>query len=603
MSATRLPLPVPLDIEGLRHAYLAGQLTPLALVERLLPHWQAPDHHCVWLSQRPAGALWAEAEALMARDPASLPLYGIPCAVKDNIDVAGLPTTAGCPAYSYLPEQSAPVVAALVQAGALIIGKTHMDQFAAGLVGTRSPHGPCLNAFDPDYIAGGSSSGSAVAVALGQVSFALGTDTAGSGRVPAAFNNLIGLKPSRGWLSTRGVVPACPSLDCISVFTLSAHDASVVLHQIAGTDALDPWGRVPAPHDLPPPGQGLTIAVPNPESLEFHGNHHYAAAFARARAALEALGVPVIEYDFNEHLAVARSLYGSARLAERIAALEPWLGQNWSALHPVTAQVLAPGLGYRADAAWASESQLRQQRLRCDRLWQQAHAVLMPTAPTHYTQAEVAADPIGANARLGHYTNFMNLLDLAAVALPAGMSSATLPFGVTLFGPAGSDSALLALADRLHRQIGGRTGCHGPDISELPAVEWPELEYLPIVVCGAHMGGLPLNGQLTSRGGRFLRATCTAPGYRLYALPGGPPFRPGLVRDPAGGAIECEVWSLPRRAWGDLLALVPPPLAFGRVLLADGTAPTGFVCETWGLEGAEDITALGGWRAFLARGK
>lgn len=568
----------------------------------MLPHWWGEDTHRLWVSRFSEQALRARAAELKAADPVALPLYGIPFAVKDNIDVLGLPTTAGCPAFGFEPKASATVVARLLAAGAICVGKTAMDQFAAGLVGTRAPAGPCVNAFDPEYISGGSSSGSAVAVALGQVSFALGTDTAGSGRVPAAFNNLLGLKPSCGLLSTRGVVPAAPSLDCVSVFALSAHDALAVLNQTAGFDAADPYSRVVAPLDLPEPGQGLRFGVPRYQDLEFYGDGAYREAYAEACARLAALGIECVPIDITPLLAIARSLYGSARLAERIAALQGFLKEHWSDLHAITAQVLAPGYRYRAEEAFQHLSELRRAQSEAAMLFNDVHGLCLPTAPTHYRLSEVAADPIGSNARLGHYTNFVNLLDLSAVAVPTARLASGRPFGVSLIAPAGSDRSLLALADRLHRGTPGPTGVQSPEPLTFEPVEWPELECLPIAVCGAHMRGLPLNHQLTSRGGRFVMSTSTDARYRLYALPGGPPFRPGLVRDETGEAIEVEVWALPKRAYGELLSLIPPPLALGRVFLADGRAITGFVCERWGLAGAEDITSLKSWRTFLAQG-
>ncbi len=585
-----------LSIGGLRAAYREGRLTPRALLGRLRERIAATEAHRVWITVLDEAALAPYLEALEARDPAGLPLYGVPFAIKDNIDLAGIPTTAACPAYSYLPEESAQVVARLIAAGAIPLGKTNLDQFATGLVGTRSPYGIARNAFDPDYVSGGSSSGSALAVALGLASFSLGTDTAGSGRVPAAFNNLVGVKPTRGLLSTRGVVPACRSLDCVSIFALDAADAAAVLDVAAGYDAADPYAREAQPGCAA--RERPIVGVPT--TLETAGDPETERAFARAVAALEATGAVVREVDLTPMLAAARLLYEGPWVAERYAAIRDFIGQHPEALHPVTRAIIEPASGRGAVEAFEAAYRLQALKRAADAVLAGVDCVLTPTAPTIFRIEDEQREPVALNSKLGHYTNFMNLLDYAAVAVPAGFSPAGLPYGVTLFGPAFSDAALLAYADRLHRQLGVPVGMTERLPSALTASAAPPAEEFLLCVCGAHMSKLPLNHELTSRGGQLVAATRTAPVYRLHALPGGPPLRPGMVRVAEGGAaIEVEVWRLPAAAVGGFLAGVPSPLAIGSVELADGSRVKGFLCEAVAVDAAEDVTAFGGWRAVL----
>ncbi|MDO8248271.1 MAG: allophanate hydrolase [Rhodoferax sp.] len=555
----------------------------------------------------------AEIEPYLARlagiDPTSLPLYGVPFAIKDNIDLAGVPTTAGCPEFAYTPTEHAFVVQQLIAAGAVPIGKTNLDQFATGLNGTRSPYGACRNAFDPDYIAGGSSSGSSVAVAKGWVSFSLGTDTAGSGRVPASFNNLIGLKPTCGLLSSRGVVPACRSLDTVSIFALTAGDAQAVLNVAASFDAADPFSRSAEPFGVDFSAGPFRFGVPAQGQLEFFGDAGAADLFARAVARLKTLGGTPVEIDFAPFLEVARLLYEGPWVSERYVAIRGFIdAQPQSVIEPVRT-IISGGRDKSAPEAFAAAYRLKALKRTCDAVWQQVDCLLTPTAGTLYRVAEMQADPIRLNSNLGYYTNFVNLLDYSAVALPAGLvdrgAATALPWGVTLVAPAHRDVPLLRLADRAHRALGGNLGATAGALSSTPAgAGLPQGSLtsgtVQVAVCGAHLSGLPLNHQLTDRGARLLAATHSAPEYRLFVLPGGPPRRPGMVRVAEGGAaIALEIWELPAGNFGSFVAGIPAPLAFGKVLLADGAMVCGFVCDNFGVTGALDITPYGGWKAWL----
>jgi allophanate hydrolase len=595
------------DVTSLRADYLAGRLTPDAVVSRVLGRIEATRAHHAWIAVFPEDTLRAAARRLVGRDPAALPLYGVPFAVKDNIDVAGLPTTAGCPAFAYRPERSAAVVERLVAAGAIAVGKTNLDQFATGLAGTRSPdeYGVCRNSFDPAYIAGGSSSGSAVAVALGAVSFSLGTDTAGSGRVPAAFNNLIGLKPTRGLLSTRGVVPACRTLDTVSVFTLTADDADRVLAAAAAFDPEDAYSRPNRDGNGPgaygsAPRRPFAFGVPRPQDLEFFGDAARADLFARAVSRLEALGGRAVPVDLRPFREAARLLYDGPWVAERYAAIRAFIERTPQALLPVTRGIIEPARERGAVEVFEGQYRLEALRRHAAGVLSALEFLVTPTAGTVYTVDEVLADPVGLNTDLGYYTNFVNLLDLAAVAVPSGFDPRGLPFGVTLCGPAFSDRRLLNFARDLQQTLALSPGATGGALPPTSAGLREEAT-LRLVVCGAHMSGLALSHELTARGGRRVAAARTAPRYRLFALPGGPPQRPGLVRDERGGAeIEVEVWTLPLKAVGGFLTGVPSPLVIGRVELADGTREAGFLCEGHAVRDAPEITHLGGWRAYLA---
>ena len=591
-----------LAVETLLEGYRHGRFSPPEILELILARIEAQSDRHIWISRLSHPQLQPYLQALTGKSPDELPLYGIPFAIKDNIDLAGLPTTAACPDYAYEPQEHAFVVQRLIEAGAIPIGKTNLDQFATGLVGTRSPYGACENSFNPDYIAGGSSSGSAVCVALGQVSFALGTDTAGSGRVPAAFNNLIGVKPTRGRLSTRGVVPACRSLDCVSVFALDCADAQRVLACCEGFDAQDTFARR-APIALPGYNpQRFRFGVPRPGQLQFFGNAEAESLFEQALQRLQSLGGEPVRIDFEPFLSAARLLYEGPWLAERYAAVGEFVEARPEAVHPVTRAIIARGKQGSAVDAFRAQYRLMECSRASQSIWAQVDVIVTPTAGTIYRIDAVERDPVSLNSNLGYYTNFMNLLDLCGVAVPAGFRDDGLPVGVTLVGRAFADAALLTLAERLQRAAGLPMGATGHPLPAAGAPSGSAAGVVPIAVCGAHLSGLPLNPQLTERGAWLLQQTRTAAGYRLYALAGGPPQRPGLVRDVRGTAIEVEVWAMPRAQVGGFLELIPAPLGLGKVELEDGRWVSGFICEPGAIEGAEEVTRWGGWRNYLAKG-
>jgi allophanate hydrolase len=600
-----MPSPDSLIIADLLESYRTGRQTPREVIGRLLEKSAGADERNVWITRLSRDQVMAYVSVLDPGGIDALPLYGIPFVVKDNIDLAGVSTTAGCPRFAYTPPHSATVVQKLVEAGAIPLGKTNLDQFATGLVGARSPYGACRNSFNPDYISGGSSSGSAVAVATGLASFSLGTDTAGSGRVPAAFNNIIGLKPSNGRLSTGGVVPACRSLDCISIFALTAEDAARVLDVAEGFDAADPYSRKTGNRTL----AGLRFGMPRPDQLQFFGDTEYERLFDRAVRQLESLGGTPVEIDFAPFLDAARLLYEGPWIAERYAAVGWFIDAHPDAIHPVTREIIAAGKGPTAVAAFQGEYKLKELERLSESVWPQVDLMLTPTAGTIYRLLEVVADPVRLNANLGFYTNFMNLFDLAGVAVPAGFRTDGLPFGVTLVGPRAADHALLEVAGRLHRSLVTTVGALDLSLPEHPAPghtspaapRQPLRQgYVALAVCGAHMQGLPLNHQLRDRGGYLVQLTSTAARYRLLALPGGPPRRPGMIRvNEDGAAIEVEVWALPTEQLGSFVAAIPAPLGLGKIELASGDVVTGFVCEGYALDGAADISSYGGWREYV----
>lgn len=590
------------DLSSLSAAYRCDGIDPVAVTRLALARAQAQGNAHVWITLRDEDDLVAEATALAARDPATLPLYGVPFAVKDNIDVAGLPTTAACPEFAYLPDRDATAVGLLRAAGAIVIGKTNLDQFATGLVGVRSPYGACRNPFDPDRVSGGSSSGSAVAVAGGAVSFALGTDTAGSGRVPAAFCNIIGWKGTRGLVSTQGVVPACRSLDCVTVFALTCADAAAVAAVAGRFDAADPFSRAaPAASHALPGFEGLRLGVPRQVDLEFFGDPDTPALFATAVERFAALGATLVEVDLRPFLDAARLLYDGPWVAERTAAVGAFLADNPGAGHPVVRAIVEGGRRFDAVDAFAASYRLRELARQAEPTWKAVDAVLTPTAPLLPTIAAVEADPVAVNSRLGYYTNFMNLLDLSAVAVPAGFQPDGLPFGVTLFAPAFHDMGLLRLGAVAHAAAGVPMGATGRPLPEVPVIDQPaEADRIELVVFGAHMSGMPLSRELTDIGAHRLGDAVTAPLYRLYALEHLHPPRPGLVRRPEdGAAIRGEVWAVPSDRLGRFIDAIAAPLGVGKVELADGRRVTGFLCESAAASGARDITAFGGWRDWV----
>ena len=532
---------------------------------------------------------------------AAMPLYGVPFVLKDNIDIAGVETTAGCPAFAHVAERSANVVRRLQAAGAVWIAKTNLDQFATGLVGTRSPYGAPASCFAADRISGGSSSGSAVVVARGDVPFSLGTDTAGSGRIPAGFNQLVGLKPTPGRVGISGVLPACRSLDCVSVFAHTVDDAAAVLAVLEGPDGDDPYSRfMPGRAALP---SALRVGVPS--AATFFGDAGYEAAWTTACASLAAQGHTLVPIDVGPLDDVAALLYDGPWVAERHAVVETLLRDHPEAFDPVVRGVIGAALRYSATDAFRGQYRLRELAAQADAIWDACDLMMVPTAPGHPRFADVATDPVGVNTQLGRYTNFVNLLGWCALALPAGTAGHGLPFGVTFIAPGNDDAALAAFGRTWQRAVVlpmGATGIAPPRSVADHGAAWPQTEAaLPIAVVGAHLSGLPLNMQLVARGATLVEATTTAPRYRLHALAGTAPAKPGLVRDAeAGHAIAVEIWAMPMQRVGDFLALIPAPLGLGSIELADGRTVHGFLCENDALADAPDISAYGGWRAYLA---
>ncbi|MFA6966214.1 allophanate hydrolase [Bosea sp. (in: a-proteobacteria)] len=582
--------------------HLDGTTTISQTIAAAYARHRAHGDDAIFITLRPEAEVLAEAEILQAEGPKGRRLWGIPIAVKDNIDVAGQATTAACPAFAYQPAQDASVVARLRAAGAIIIGKTNLDQFATGLNGTRSPYGVPLNTLRADLVPGGSSSGSASAVAAGIVPVSLGTDTAGSGRVPAGLQNLVGLKPSLGLVPTAGVVPACRTLDCVSVFALTVEDAWAVLDVVAGPDASDPFSRpVPLGHPgaVPPT---IRIAVPRPENLDVAGDAGAAASFALAVERARALGAQIVPLDMTPLYETARLLYEGPWVAERYLAIQDLLARDPDAILPVIRQVIAGKPLPDAAATFAARYRVAELALTAKAALKGIDALMVPTAPRPVTLAEMATDPIGMNSLLGRYTNFVNLLDMCALAIPVSLAADGTAAGITLIAPSGHDALLAGLGQALHAAAGlplGATGLPYPTPGTLPVRAAPDA--IEIAVVGAHLSGMPLNGELTRLGATFLRATTTTPDYRLFALPGGPPARPGLIRVGSGGAtIALEVWSLPPEGFGRFVAGIPAPLGIGTLTLADGTKVKGFLCETIATEGARDVTEFGGWRAFVA---
>ncbi|MET0179238.1 MAG: allophanate hydrolase [Novosphingobium sp.] len=591
-----MDLPAVLDLAAVRALYAAGA-SPRELLAALAERTDGADP-AVFITRTPPAMIAKAVDSLLARAPVpnSLPLWGVPYAVKDNIDVAGLPTTCACPAFARVPANDAAVVAKLAAAGALVVGKTNLDQFATGLNGTRSPHGAPRSVFSAEHVSGGSSSGSAVAVAAGLASFALGTDTAGSGRVPAAFNNLVGIKPTPGLVSTRGVIPACASLDCVSVFALSVADGLAVRRVAEGYDPADPWSRRAALRTLP--GKGLRIGVLGREDRVLCG------AEANARLYDEAIhrcGATTIEIEYAPFREVASLLYEGPWVAERRAAFDSF-GIGEADLDPSVRAIFARAERFSAADAFRAQHRLAALRRACEAEMAKADALLLPTASRGFTVAEMLAEPIARNAELGLYTNFCNLLGLAAIAIPAGFAPDGLPFGVTLVGPAFSDDALAPLADTLHRAARSGAGRdRGTAIAPLPGTK-PADDRIELAVVGAHLSGMPLNHELRALDGRLVERARTASAYRLFVLPGTVPAKPGLLRAAGspGPGIELEVWSLEADAFGRFVAAIPPPLGVGKIELADGRRVSGFLCESWAVAGARDITDCGSWRHFVA---
>ncbi|MCA3564883.1 MAG: allophanate hydrolase [Methylocystis sp.] len=599
-----LPLPAAFDLASVESYFGAGGAAA-RLIEEVYRRIRELADPGIFITLADEDAALAAAETLDRIDASARgPLFGVPFAVKDNIDVAGLPTTAACPGFAYMPAATAPAVQRLLDAGAILIGKTNLDQFATGLVGVRTPYPIPRNAIDAALVPGGSSSGSAVAVAQGLVTFALGTDTAGSGRVPAALNNIVGLKPSPGSISTTGVLPACRTLDCVSVFALTVDDAATVHAAMAGYDPADPYSRtIP----LSPPGpapKAMTIGIPRREDLRFFGDDLQSEAWQRALGLLEARGARLAPIAMAPFFETAALLYEGPWVAERHAAIADVLERKPDIVHPVTRRIVEGANGFSATALFKAQYRLAALRRQTSSIWKSITMLAVPTTPVSPTLEALAADPMTPNSRCGAYTNFVNLLDQAALAVPGPFRSDGRAAGITFIGPSGSDGMLASVGRVFHRAVGITLGATGAGLPAEDRQHRPSGQdgLIEIAVIGAHLSGMPLNHELTGNGGVFRRAVTTTADYRFHALAGGPPRRPGLLRigDGAGLPVQAEVWALPPKGFGRFVAGIPAPLGIGTVRLADGTAPKGFLVEPEGLRGAEDISRFGGWRAYIA---
>ncbi|MCF1465507.1 allophanate hydrolase [Agrobacterium vitis] len=595
-----MPFTQAFDIASLHAAYASGW-TAQEMIQEVFSRIAAINDPGIFLELADKADLLDQAQALGAFSPETKPLWGIPFAVKDNIDVAGLPTTAACPDYAYTPETDATVVRLLKDAGALVIGKTNLDQFATGLVGVRTPHAIPRNAIDPKLVPGGSSSGSAVATAQGIVSFALGTDTAGSGRIPAGLNNIVGLKPSVGALSATGVIPACRTLDCVSIFALTVEDAHKVFTIAAKPDATDAYSRpMPVGHALAS-APVLRIGVPAKADREFFGDSLMEASFEKALTELSAMGHTLVDLPFSGFFEVANLLYEGAWVAERYAAVKEFFDAKPESFHPVTHKIYSAAKTLTAADAFSGMYRLQALKQQLAPVIASVDVICVPTAPTHYTLADLEAEPIKANSRLGTYTNFVNLLDMCGIAVPTGPRGDSLPSSVTLLAPFGADGLTAALGSALHNRLGTTVGATGWPLPQAPEKSVEKAEGLiPVIVVGAHLSGMPLNHQLTSLNARFLRAGTTSASYKLFALPNQTPPKPGLVRVEEGAAIAVEIWQLTPAGFGQFVNMIPSPMCIGTVFLDDGSSAKGFLVEPSAVEGAEDITHLGGWRAYIA---
>jgi allophanate hydrolase len=598
-------IPAILDLASLQALYAEG-LSPLDLVEEIIARRKASDDPAIFITQTPDEDLRRAAKALVANapEPNSLPLWGIPFAVKDNIDVAGLPTTAACPAFSYSPDKDATVVARVKSAGALVIGKTNLDQFATGLNGTRSPYGAPRSVFNKDYVSGGSSSGSAVTVASGLASFALGTDTAGSGRVPAAFNNLVGIKPTPGLVPNVGVVPACRSVDVVTVFSATVGDGVAIRKVMDGLDAGDPYSRKAVPVALP--ASDLRIGVLDAAEREFFGNVAVEALYDAAIERAKSLGATIVPFDYAPFRQAAELLYNGPWVAERLAAVKDFIQTNADDFDPTVRKIIEGAKAYDAVDAFEGQYKLGHLRQKALAEWAKLDMLMLPTSPTTYTVEAMMADPIVKNSHFGRYTNFANLFGYPAIAIPGGFGADGLPSGVTLFGPSFSDDALAPFADAMHRAVAAGMGKdRTATLPEGSKVAEPDDGLVTIMVVGAHLTGMPLNHELTGPGGKLLKTCRTAGDYRLFVLPNTTPPKPGLIREPgfAGKGLEVEVWKVTPAAFGRFVQNIPAPLGIGKVTLDDGRQVSGFLCEPYAIEGAQEVTALGGWRAYIASRK
>jgi allophanate hydrolase len=592
---------MPFDMETLRGAYADG-LDPADVVREVFRRIADIDDPGIFILLRSLDNVLGDVAQLSERDPAKLPLWGIPFCVKDNIDIAGLETTAACPQFAYTAAEDAFAVARLRAAGGVLVGKTNLDQFATGLVGVRTPFPVPRNAIDPEIVPGGSSSGSAVAVAHGFLSFALGTDTAGSGRVPAALNNIVGLKPSLGALSARGVVPACRTLDTISVFALTVSDAYEVASIMGAPDTSDPYSKnIPFRPRGPMPPR-LRIGVPDRAHRSSMPDTIQREMFEGAVRKLQSLDAEIVEIEMSPLFEIAHLLYAGSWVAERHSVIAELLSENPGAVHPTTKKVIEKAKQFSATDAFRHQYRLAELRLKLNPILSAIDMLAVPSIPRFVRVAETKDDPLGPNTELGTYTNFANLLDMCGIAVPTAQRADGRPGGITLLAGSGRDADVATVAAWLHASAGVQAGATGWSVSSVNSEPASSLgdDEMELAVVGAHMSGLPLNGEVTRLGGRFLRATKTAPNYRLYALSGGPPSRPGLVRADQGQQIALETWAIPKANFGEFILGVPSPLGIGTLRLETGETVKGFICETAGLDGAIDVTEYGGWRAYLA---
>ena len=587
------------DIPSLHAAYRNG-LAPEAVVAEVFRRIDDVADPGIFICLEDRDKIAEAVADLGSFDSARMPLWGVPFAIKDNIDAVGLPTTAGCPAFAYTPDEDAFCLARLREAGAILIGKTNLDQFATGLVGVRTPYPIPKNAIDPALVPGGSSSGSAVAVAHGIVSFALGTDTAGSGRVPAGLNNIVGLKPSLGSVSNTGVVPACRTLDTVSVFALNVGDANRVHQQISCFDPADPYARRTPIRSIGPAPASFRVGIPDEKTRQFYGDTIQAQSFESTLDSLADIGAEFIPINFEPFYEVADLLYSGAWVAERDTVLQELMQSKPDAVHPVTRQVVE--VAHQFSATDAFRHFYRAAKLKADlkSTLEEIDLLCVPTTPTFYSTEDLREDPIGPNTALGTYTNFVNILDLCALTVPVKDRLDGKPGSITLIAPAGRDGNLADIGHVLHERAEVNAGATTWPVTKTAAEAAAANDEIELAVVGAHMTGLPLNTELTRLGARFLEKNRTAPYYQLYALAGGPPYRPGLIRDDNGDAIEIEIWAMPKQHFGTFMEGVPQPLGIGSLDLADGRKVKGFICETAGLNGAEDITSYGGWRNYMA---
>ena len=598
-----------ITIKGLLFRYHSGVITPKNHIDNLLKIIRKNVNESIdsaWISIATDDNIASQLRNLesLAKEKAitDLPLYGIPFAIKDNIDALGWETTVACPDFMFEPIKNATVVQKLLDAGAILIGKTNLDQFATGLVGTRSPYGIVPNTFNPKYVSGGSSSGSASVVARGLVCFSLGTDTAGSGRIPAAFNNIVGTKPTPGLVSTEGVFPACKSIDCVSIMTLTAADADIVLNVAKSTEhdkALEPQFH---PRSTPISNFINPIRIGIPISCQFLDNGQYQEAFTEALQIAKGLNVEFVPVDIDPFVKAGKLLYDGPWVSERFAVTEDFLNSNPNSFDTSVRQIILSGAPYSAAQGFRAIYQLKELEIETKKSWAKCDVILVPSAPNHPTIEDLKNHPIVKNSELGMYTNFVNLLRLCAIAVPSGFTKTGLPFGITLIAQEGSDNALLKLASQwqvLFELSLGISNIKGTS-EEHTILEAPNDDVTQIAVVGAHLSGLPLNWQLTDRRSRLVKVCKTAKSYRLFALPNTHPPKPGLVRFPSNGvSIELEVYEMPSTELGSFLNLIPTPLGLGSIELEDGSLVKGFICEQYAVHEAQDISNLGGWKSYI----